>query len=66
MSSVSKRTLEYSTRRVNEGNVDVIILHTLINIVHWNTYTVKKRFPSFPSPAGMSLPNSLWAGIMTS
>jgi hypothetical protein len=29
-------------------------------------YTVKKRFGSFPSPAGMSLPNSPWAGIMTS
>ncbi len=29
-------------------------------------YTVKKRFASFPSPAGMSLPNSSWAGIMTS
>ncbi len=28
-------------------------------------YTVKKRFASFPSPAGMSLPNSPWAGIMT-
>jgi len=27
--------------------------------------TVKKRFASFPSPAGMSLPNSPWAGIMT-
>jgi hypothetical protein len=26
----------------------------------------KKRFVSFPSPAGMSLPNSPWAGIMTS
>ncbi len=26
----------------------------------------KKRFASFPSSAGMSLPNSLWAGIMTS
>jgi hypothetical protein len=26
----------------------------------------KKRFESFPSPAGMSLPNSPWAGIMTS
>ncbi len=26
----------------------------------------KKRFASFPSPAGMSLPNSSWAGIMTS
>jgi hypothetical protein len=25
-------------------------------------YTVKKRFASFPSPAGMSLPNSPWAG----
>jgi hypothetical protein len=31
-----------------------------------STYTVKKRFVSFPSPAGMSLPNSPWAGIMTS
>ncbi len=29
-------------------------------------YTVKKRFVSFPSPDGMSLPNSPWAGIMTS
>ena len=29
-------------------------------------YTVKKRIGSFPSPAGMSLPNSPWAGIMTS
>ncbi len=29
-------------------------------------YTVKKRFASFPYPAGMSLPNSPWAGIMTS
>jgi hypothetical protein len=29
-------------------------------------YTVKKRFANFPSPAGMSLPNSPWAGIMTS
>jgi hypothetical protein len=26
----------------------------------------KKRFASFPSPAGMSLPNYPWAGIMTS
>jgi hypothetical protein len=26
----------------------------------------KKRFASFPSTAGMSLPNSPWAGIMTS
>jgi hypothetical protein len=26
----------------------------------------KKRFASFPSSAGMSLPNSPWAGIMTS
>jgi hypothetical protein len=26
----------------------------------------KKSFASFPSPAGMSLPNSPWAGIMTS
>ncbi len=26
----------------------------------------KKSFPSFPSPAGMSLPNSSWAGIMMS
>ncbi len=26
----------------------------------------RKRFASFPSPAGMSLPNSPWAGIMTS
>ncbi len=25
----------------------------------------KKRFASFPSPAGMSLPNSPWAGITT-
>ncbi len=25
-----------------------------------------KRLASFPSPAGMSLPNSPWAGIMTS
>ncbi len=38
----------------------------------YNTYaekrfcTVKKRFASFPSPTGMSLPNSPWAGIMTS
>jgi hypothetical protein len=30
------------------------------------SYTVKKRFASFPSPAGMSIPNSPWAGIMTS
>jgi hypothetical protein len=29
-------------------------------------YTVKTRFASFPSPAGMSLPNSPWAEIMTS
>ncbi len=29
-------------------------------------HTVKKRFASFPSPAGMSLPNSPWAGIMKS
>ncbi len=29
-------------------------------------YTVKKRFASFPSLAGMSLPNSPRAGIMTS
>jgi hypothetical protein len=29
-------------------------------------YTVKKRMASFPSLAGMSLPNSPWAGIMTS
>ncbi len=29
-------------------------------------YTLKQRFASFPSPAGMSLPNSHWAGIMTS
>jgi hypothetical protein len=29
-------------------------------------YTVNKRIASFPSPAGMSLPNSPWAGIMTS
>jgi hypothetical protein len=28
--------------------------------------TVKKRIARFPSPAGMSLPNSPWAGIMTS
>ncbi len=28
-------------------------------------YTVKKSFVSFPSPAGMSLPNSPWAGIMS-
>ncbi len=26
----------------------------------------KKSFPSFPFPAGMSLPNSSWAGIMMS
>jgi hypothetical protein len=26
----------------------------------------KKRFASFPSPAGMSLPDSPWAEIMTS
>ncbi len=26
----------------------------------------KKKFASFPSPAGMSLTNSPWAGIMTS
>ncbi len=29
-------------------------------------YTVKKRFASFPSLAGMSITNSPWAGIMTS
>jgi hypothetical protein len=29
-------------------------------------YIVKKKFEIFPSPAGMSLPNSPWAGIMTS
>jgi hypothetical protein len=29
-------------------------------------YTLKKRFASFPSLAGMSLPNSPWAGITTS
>ncbi len=37
-----------------------------ITLVHFCFYTVKKRFPSFPSSAGMSLPNSPWAGIMTS
>ncbi len=31
-----------------------------------NGCTVKKRLASFPSSAGMSLPNSPWAGIMTS
>jgi hypothetical protein len=33
-----------------------------------SAYTLhrKKRFGSFPSTAGMSLPNSPWAGIMTS
>jgi hypothetical protein len=33
--------------------------------VSTHTYTVKKRFASFLSPVGMSLPNSPWAGIMT-
>ncbi len=33
---------------------------------HIRNYTVKKMIASFPSPAGMSLPNSPWAGIMTS
>jgi len=37
------------------------IINTLMNLIHH-----KKRFASFPSPAGMSLPNSPWAGIMTS
>ncbi len=30
------------------------------------SHTVKKRFANFPSPAGMSLPNSPWPGLMTS
>ncbi len=42
-------------------------LHKDIKFVfHKVLYTVKKRFASFPSPAGMSPPNSPWAGIMTS
>jgi hypothetical protein len=32
----------------------------------WQTCLSHIRFASFPSPAGMSLPNSPWAGIMTS
>jgi hypothetical protein len=36
------------------------------NILGQNYVHRKKRFASFPSPAGMSLPNSPWAGIMTS
>ncbi len=32
----------------------------------YGSHTVKNRIASFPSPAGMSLPNSPWAGIMTS
>ncbi len=38
----------------------------LPNEIMKKEYTVKKRFASFPSPAGMSLPNSPCAGIMTS
>jgi hypothetical protein len=34
--------------------------------IHEERLHRKKRFASFPSPAGMSLPNSPWAGIMTS
>jgi hypothetical protein len=37
-----------------------------INIQVFSHNHRKKRFASFPSPAGMSLPNSPWAGIMTS
>jgi hypothetical protein len=50
-------------------DVPVHILYVII-YTGWvecrRDYTVKKRFASFPSPAGMSLPNSPWAGIMTS
>jgi hypothetical protein len=62
---------------VSDLYISLIGLPTLLQDNRWNkrentyidhsqTYTVKKRFASFPSPAGMSLPNSPWAGIMTS
>jgi hypothetical protein len=40
-------------------------LHTSTSTVYCKIHR-RKRFASFPSPAGMSLPNSPWAGIMTS
>ncbi len=48
------------------------IVMTVWRIFYWNLKHAKqpihrkKRFASSPSPAGMSLPNSPWAGIMTS
>jgi hypothetical protein len=41
-------------------------LFILIPAWTWGNVHRKKRFGSFPSPARMSLPNSPWAGIMTS
>jgi hypothetical protein len=49
--------------------LDLVLFHLLqvlvldLVIAHLHR---KKRFGSFPSPAGMSLPNSPWAGITTS
>ncbi len=40
--------------------------HGLSPLFREGTLHRKKRFASFPSPAGISLPNSPWAGIMTS
>jgi hypothetical protein len=45
-------------------NRDVVLEH--LNGSQQEKVHRKKRFVSFPSPAGMSLPNTPWAGIMTS
>jgi hypothetical protein len=43
------------------GALHVLQVSTPFTYIH-----CKKRFASFPSPAGVSLPNCPWAGIMTS
>jgi hypothetical protein len=50
---------EYETKSA----VEIDRVATLEEDGSFGIYTVKK---SFPSPARMSLPNSPWAGIMTS
>jgi hypothetical protein len=52
--------------RIFQGHLDRVLRNEIDLVKNSNSCTVKKRYASFPSPAGISLPNSPWAGIMTS
>ncbi len=63
--NVARSMVTYILRRFLRFFCLLAILHQFCVFLH-SDHTVKKRFESFPSPAGMSLPKSPCTGTVTS